>query len=261
MKTWVRKSLNVGVLSAGFLLVAGSAANANVTTANNGGLATGNQVGAVAQVPVTISGNATGILGVAQSSGGAGSSAAAASAGAGAMSTGANTGLANGNQLGLTAQAPIIACGNSVGILGFAGATCGGASGSSTGGTTSYGAGATSFGASGHHSASAAGLAGGALSTGGNGGLATGNQVGGALQVPVTVCGNAISLFGSSSASCAGGSTGFRRQRRLGLRHRRRYRRGQRRFGLRHRRGHRQRLRRRDLGRQRDGGWRAWRPA
>src|SRR5437764_14219191 len=84
MKTWVRKSLNVGVLSAGFLLVAGSAANANVTTANNGGLATGNQVGAAAKVPVTVRGNANRLRGVAQASCRAGSSAAPGSAAPGA---------------------------------------------------------------------------------------------------------------------------------------------------------------------------------
>src|SRR5207245_91464 len=81
MKTWVRKSLNVGVLSAGFLLAAGSAAHANWTTANNGGAASGNQVGATAQAPISANNNAIGVLGFAQTSGGAGA-ASTSSAGA-----------------------------------------------------------------------------------------------------------------------------------------------------------------------------------
>src|SRR4051794_25800944 len=61
MKTWVRKSLNVGVLSAGFLLVSGGAAHADWTTGYNAGLLDGNQLDTKLQVPVDVSGNALGL--------------------------------------------------------------------------------------------------------------------------------------------------------------------------------------------------------
>src|SRR5882724_8689241 len=65
MKTWVRKTLKVGVLSAGLLLIGGAAAAsaAHANTSNNFGLATGNQVVVPVQIPINISGNAIGVLG------------------------------------------------------------------------------------------------------------------------------------------------------------------------------------------------------
>src|SRR3954467_9979057 len=73
MKTWVRKSLNVGVLSAGFLLVGGTAAHADWHSGPNAGIGTGNQLGNVLQIPIDISGNAVAVGGFAnaQSTGGA----------------------------------------------------------------------------------------------------------------------------------------------------------------------------------------------
>src|SRR6266702_1669506 len=62
MKTWVRKSLKVGILSAGFLLIGGAAANA-ASTADNFGVLGGNQVQAPIQAPISVTGNAIGLLG------------------------------------------------------------------------------------------------------------------------------------------------------------------------------------------------------
>src|SRR5690242_6678642 len=111
MKTWVRKSLNVGVLSAGFLLVAGGAAHADATTGQNAGIANGNQLWTTVQAPVNVAGNAVGVLGFANaaSSGGAVAannteSATAANSTEADQVTGWNAGVLNGNQLSTVVQ-------------------------------------------------------------------------------------------------------------------------------------------------------------
>jgi len=40
----------------------------------------------------------------------------------------------------------------------------------------------------------------------GNSGFLSGNQVSNVTQVPISVCGNAIAVFGFASASCQGGA-------------------------------------------------------
>jgi hypothetical protein len=42
-----------------------------------------------------------------------------------------------------------------------------------------------------------------------NSGFLSGNQVSNTVQVPVSVCGNAISVLGFASASCAGGAYAY----------------------------------------------------
>ena len=71
MKTWVRKTLSVGVLAAGALLFAPGAAHADskqFTGANNG-ILNGSQVYLPINVPVNIVGNSIAALGVANSTG------------------------------------------------------------------------------------------------------------------------------------------------------------------------------------------------
>ena len=68
MKTWVRKSLKVGVLSAGFLLIGGAAAASAATTTDNSGILGGNQVQAAAVAPISASGNAISLLGTSSAS-------------------------------------------------------------------------------------------------------------------------------------------------------------------------------------------------
>src|SRR2546421_12646892 len=98
MKTWVRKSLNVGVLSAGFLLVAGNAAHADTTTGYNAGVGSGNQLLTTVQVPVNVSGNAVALLGGAHAEG-SGEGAAANSNATEDLTTGYNSGVLSGNQI------------------------------------------------------------------------------------------------------------------------------------------------------------------
>src|SRR3954452_10946345 len=75
MKTWVRKSLNVGVLSAGVLLVSCRAAHADWTTGYNAGLLNGNQFDTTLQVPVNVCGNSIAVLGFADANCGGGATA------------------------------------------------------------------------------------------------------------------------------------------------------------------------------------------
>src|SRR5437667_12847295 len=115
MKTWVRKSLKVGILSAGFLLIGGAAANAASTVDNFGNLG-GNQVHAPVQAPITVTGNAIGLLGSASATGSGGAS-TSGGAGAGRGSTSTNYGAGYGNQAAVPLPAPITVSGNAIGVL------------------------------------------------------------------------------------------------------------------------------------------------
>src|SRR4051812_33816819 len=120
MKTWVRKSLNVGVLSAGVLLVSGGAAHADWTTGYNAGLLNGNQFDTTLQVPVNVCGNSIAVLGFADASCGGGAAAIdTESATTEDWTTGYNAGVANGNQFDTTLQVPVNVSGNAVSVLGF----------------------------------------------------------------------------------------------------------------------------------------------
>jgi len=224
MKTWVRKSLNVGVLSAGILLVSGGHAYADWTTGYNAGLLDGNQLDNKLQVPVDVSGNALGLLGFANAQSGGGAVANAESAttesanSTEAWTTGYNAGILNGNQLSNTIQLPINVCGNSIAVLGFADASCGGGAVANTGGMRHHGGESTMLERRHHHGnggmAAANGMGGahansnggGDWTTGYNAGVLNGNQASNTIQVPIDLCGNAIAVAGFSSASCSGGA-------------------------------------------------------
>src|ERR1051326_6677621 len=137
MKTWVRKSLKVGILSAGFLLIGGAAANAASTT-DNFGILGGNQVQAPITAPISVTGNAIGLLGHASATG-SGSSSAAGAAGTAVGSTSNNYGVASGNQAAVALLAPISVSGNAIGGLGTATAASGGAGSSASGLATASG--------------------------------------------------------------------------------------------------------------------------
>jgi hypothetical protein len=246
MKTWVRKSLNVGVLSAAFLLVASGAAHADATTGNNAGAASGNQLDTGVQAPVNVAGNAVGLLGFgeAKASGSGGATATGGSA-----ETMTNAGVGTGSQAVTNVQAPVNVTGNAIGLLGFAqakGSNGGGATATANGAsaedrTTGNNAGAvtgnqlvtnlvapvnvtgnaignatagkgsgSSAGSSSTGSSEGATATGSATgsgtATGNNAGVASGNQASILVQVPVNACGNGIAVLGFADASCAGGS-------------------------------------------------------
>jgi hypothetical protein len=243
--SWARKTAQAGLVATGVALVAGAGtAQANgpdVTTQDQVGAVSGNQVVAPVQAPSNICGMASAVLGTA--SAGCEGGADADYDGAGDLTTQNNTGLGNGNQTFAPVQAP-----ND--ISGIAAAVGGAADGWSTGGShadvesgsaesgrkaesdtltqSNYGAlsgnqllapvqapintcgnavavgGASDAGCEGGADADYSGA--GDLTTQDNVGLGNGSQLFAPVQAPVNVCGNSVAIFGSASASCEGGS-------------------------------------------------------
>ncbi|GAA0732199.1 chaplin [Dactylosporangium roseum] len=227
MKTWVRKSLNVGVLSAGFLLVSGGAAHADWTTGYNAGLLNGNQFDTTVQVPVNVCGNSIAILGFADASCGGGAAAVdTESATTEDWTTGYNAGVLNGNQFDTTLQAPVNVSGNSLALLGFSSASSQGGAyavkgdadlGKGKGNGHGHGHGhgngsGNGSGNGGYDNAGADDYTEGAgnrtedWTSGYNAGVLNGNQFDTTLQAPINVSGNSIALLGFSSASSQGGA-------------------------------------------------------
>ncbi|GAA4210437.1 chaplin family protein [Actinocatenispora rupis] len=194
MKTWVRRTARVGILSAGFLLAGASIAHAgpNAVSAGNSGIGNGTQVVAPVQVPVNVAGNGVGVAGVGL--GVNGSSTAVAHRAESARTTeGANLvsadnkGIANGTQAYAPIQVPANVAGNGVGVAGVGI----GVNGSST--------------SVAHRAESARTTEGANLVSADNKGIANGTQAYLPIQVPVNVCGNGVGVLGAGigvSGSC-----------------------------------------------------------
>jgi hypothetical protein len=187
-------------------------APAGIGVLDTGPIASGNQVGVdvAPSVPVTICGNGVGVLGDASASctpaqpaapggsstGSSGSGSTGASAGTGDATSDSLLGnLASGNQVdagigSISPSVPVTVCGNSVGALGDASASCG-----------------TSRQAGGDGTAQPSGNGGtSAGTTGGNQAEASVDDV--SASVPVTACGNSVGLLADASASCGTTSSG-----------------------------------------------------
>ncbi|MEU4214275.1 chaplin family protein [Actinoplanes sp. NPDC026623] len=207
MKTWVRKTLSVGVLAAGALLFAPGAAHADVNsqgTVGNLGLINGSQLMAPVSVPVNLTGNADSVLGI--------SSAAAQSANnieSGKVEGGrhrrihrgdqvqqvsqGNFGIGNGTQVYMPISVPVNMVGNGFSFLGIASAAgtgvnniesgreeCGGGRGCRGGHGTVVG-----------------------QSSAGNVGFLNGTQFYTPINIPVNMCGNSLSVLGLTQAQGA----------------------------------------------------------
>jgi hypothetical protein len=197
MKTWVRKTLSVGVLAAGALLFAPGAAQADVhqSTGDNNGILNGTQIAVPVTVPVNIVGNSLGILGVANAQGvGVNHTESTRDR----QSTGNNNGILNGTQAYLPVSVPVNVVGNSAAVLGHAQATGVGVNG--VRGRKAESARTTEHGWPGN----------GGQSTGHNNGILNGTQLYAPIDVPINVCGNSLAVLGGSysSAICANGSWG-----------------------------------------------------
>lgn len=196
MKTWVRKTLSVGVLAAGALLFAPGAAHADghQITGDNNGILNGTQIAVPVQVPVNIVGNSLGILGEANAQG-VGVNHTTESLG-GIQHTGDNNGIANGTQVYLPISVPVNAVGNSAAVLGEANAT--GVGANNVHGRKTESANTTEGG---HWFPGG----GGTQSTGDNNGILNGTQIYAPIDVPINVCGNSLAILGgaSSQALCA----------------------------------------------------------
>jgi len=236
MKTWVRKSLNVGVLGAGIVLVSGGVAQAST----NIGTDNGNTHENVFQAPVDNSGNAIAIFGEANASSTGGATATNRSAANGGDR---NIGRNNGNSTSNVVQAPSSTCGNAVAVFGEADAECVGGARATNGGTASgtgllypaggrggnfnYGTGNgnstsnvtqrptdNSGNATAVYGEANAASVGGAWATNssGNGGgdrnigRNNGNSTSNVVQAPSSTCGNALAIFGEADAECVGGA-------------------------------------------------------
>ncbi|MBB2944832.1 hypothetical protein FB565_004565 [Actinoplanes lutulentus] len=135
-KTWVRKTLSIGVLAAGALLLApAAAAQAGIDQAGLGNFGEGNgsQIAFPVVLPMNQVGNADSLLGISQGSG-SGVNAIGAGGhrgqngwndGIGQQSVG-NFGIGNGTQIAVPVTMPINACGNatSLGGVSYAAAAC-----------------------------------------------------------------------------------------------------------------------------------------
>ena len=128
MKTWVRKTLSVGVLAAGALLFGPGVAHADVrqNSYDNNGILNGAQLVAPVSVPVNIVGNAIGVAGEANA---AGVGKNITEGGKVTQNSYDNNGIANGLQGYLPVNVPINVVGNAVAVLGEANAAGAGVNG------------------------------------------------------------------------------------------------------------------------------------
>jgi hypothetical protein len=104
-----------------------------------------------------------------------------------AGTTSGNGSVLGGNQISLPITVPVNLCGNAVAVLGVANAACqGGASvGTPASGGASASGGSTNPG-----------------TTSGSGSIGGGNQISVPITVPVNLCGNAVAVLGTATASC-----------------------------------------------------------
>src|SRR4051812_46386179 len=177
MKTWVRKTLSVGVLAAGALLFAPGTANADVrqSTGDNNGILNGTQIVAPISVPVNVVGNSLGILGEANSFG---AGVNRTEGGRTSQSTGDNNGILNGTQAYLPISVPLNVVGNAVAVAGEANATGVGVNGAHRGRKAESAHTTEGFW--------------GGQSTGDNNRILNGTQIYAPIDVPINVCGNAL---------------------------------------------------------------------
>jgi hypothetical protein len=189
MKTWVRKTLSVGVLAAGALLVASTAAQADVNqnSWDNNGVANGIQVVSGLSVPVNLVGNAIGVAGEANA------------AGSGVnwteghrkvtQNTKDNNGVLNGLQAYAPVWVPVNAVGNSVAVLGEANAAGSGVNKRTESGQVTE---------TKHGHGDGDGVA---QNSWDNNGLLNGLQVYAPVDIPINLCGNSIALLGEANAA------------------------------------------------------------
>ncbi len=206
MKTWVRKTLSVGVLAAGALLFAPAAAQADTAqvSVDNNGIANGNQAYVPVQVPVNVCGNGVGaVIGVGVGVNGICANGAAQDVDHDeeskrtedtAQVSGDNDGILNGNQIYVPVQVPINVCGNGVGVVGvgvgISGACLNGAAQDVDHEESKRTEDTAQF-------------------SGDNDGILNGNQIYVPIQVPINICGNGVGVVGVGvgvSGACFNGA-------------------------------------------------------
>ncbi|WP_436525044.1 hypothetical protein [Actinoplanes sp. HUAS TT8] len=218
-KTWVRKTLSVGIMAAGALLMAPAAAQAGghghgsfapvgqggitqVSSTNLGAL-NGTQFAAPVVAPLNMNGNALALGGISSATGGGvnrveGSQARRGGNGIGQQS-GGNVGFLNGTQIAVPVTVPINQNGNADSLFGVSSARGTGVNHVTEGAQATGGGWGNGIG----------------QQSGGNVGFLNGTQIAVPVTIPINQCGNADSLFGVSSAraTCGNfiGGSGFGR--------------------------------------------------
>jgi len=197
MKTWVRKTLSVGVLAAGALLFAPGAAHADSHQSNgdNNGILNGTQLVTGVQVPVNVVGNSVGILGEANSFGTGINRVEGTHV---AQFNGDNNGIANGTQAYLPISVPLNIAGNSVAVAGEANSAA--AAVNEVHSRRAESAHTTEGWWGGHD---------GGQFNGDNNGIANGTQIYAPISVPINACGNSIALLGGAFSQAICGNDVF----------------------------------------------------
>jgi hypothetical protein len=194
-KTWVRKTLSVGVLAAGSLLLAPAAAalaDTDQVSTGNFGTLNGTQVAVPVTVPVNLVGNSAGVLGSAQSFGVGANQVESGRNGSGTRQASfQNRGTLNGTQVAVPITVPVNMSGNAAAVAGKASATGVSANRVESGKVTEH-----SWGGVG-------GFGGGSTDqvSFGNYGTLNGTQVAMPVTIPVNACGNSLALIGSASST------------------------------------------------------------
>jgi hypothetical protein len=182
MKTWVRKTLSVGVLAAGALLFAPGAAHADThqNTYDNNGILNGTQLVAPISIPLNIVGNAIGVAGEANAAGAGGNH--WTEGGHASQSSWDNNGIGNGTQVYLPINVPVNVVGNAVGVLGEANAAGAGVNGRKTESAHTNDA---------HRPGQ---------NSWDNNGILNGTQIYAPIDIPINICGNSLALLGEANS-------------------------------------------------------------
>jgi hypothetical protein len=198
MKSWVRKTLSVGVLAAGALLFAPGAAHADVhaNTHDNNGILNGTQLVAPINIPLNIVGNAIGVAGEANAAGAVQNR--TEGAWGPSITSHDNNGIANGTQAYLPINVPVNVVGNSLAVLGAAQAAGSAVNGHHTESATVTEKGKKHWPHGG----------GSTLDSHGNNGILNGTQIYAPIDIPINVCGNSFGLLGAASAQAICGNGG-----------------------------------------------------
>ncbi|MDG4822214.1 chaplin family protein [Asanoa sp. WMMD1127] len=231
MKTWVRKSISVGVMAAGGLLTAQAAAQADIVTTNNFGALNGTQVVVPIQAPINLCGNSIALIGGAFADCGGGAVAVNGGGGQedpddngydsrrhaddefakaaegqkkkhaknnrGAALAGGSNIVSSGNYGLLNGTQVVVPIQAPINIAGNAIGIIGGAFASADGGAVAVNESARAESTSREEAN---------LVSTNNFGALNGTQLYAPIQVPINVCGNAIALIGGAFASCGGGA-------------------------------------------------------
>jgi hypothetical protein len=205
-KTWVRKTLSVGIMAAGALLMAPAAAQAGfapsagqdgitqVSSTNLGAL-NGTQFAMPVTAPINMNGNAIALGGISRANGAGVNRVVEGghrSHGGNGISqqSGGNVGFANGTQIAVPVTVPINQNGNADSLFGISSANGAGVNhvqehGQQAGGGWNDGI---------------------SQATGGNVGILNGTQIAVPITIPINQCGNADSIFGVSQARATCGN-------------------------------------------------------